>query len=209
MGKIITAIVAFVLLSTSTYAVADNPQPSGYFINTDLVVQLVCTEIKPNTKGGHDQYTGTAFFVGTHTLMTADHVVAGMTCTIDGKTVQITEEDQGLDYAIVTTPTSTKEPEEVLNYSCDGYKKDQEYLAVGFALGQDKVVQSLRASSSHDDQDGFESEALLVGKTFEGMSGGPIFDQRGYVVGIVNGGDKEGRASVASRELRQTSICKK
>lgn len=209
MIKLITALAAFALLSTTTQAVADNPQPSGYFINTDLVVQLICTEIKVNAKGGHDEYTGTAFFVGTHTLMTADHVVAGMTCTVGDKKVTITEEDANLDYAIVTTPASMKEPEEVLNYSCDGYKKDQEYLAVGFALGQDKVVQSLRASSSHDEQDGFEAEALLVGKTFEGMSGGPIFDRQGYVVGIVNGGDKEGRASVASRELRQTSICKK
>lgn len=177
--------------------------PSGYFINTDLVQQIVCPS--PDGKG---EYLGTSWFAKDGTMVTAAHVVEGMKhCTVRGKEITVTKLDHEADYAIFTVDIH---PEEVLSYTCEAFKKDEQYLAVGYALGQDKVVQPMRASSEIDtDEQDFSGEAFLVGKSYEGMSGGPIFNMQGQVVGIVNGGDGEGRAQALSRSLTETALCGK
>lgn len=203
MRKLFWAVVASALLFNPASLSAHDSQPSGYFINTNLIKQLVCKE----QDGGIA--SGTAFYINSHTLITAEHVVADSTCEIDGKPVTMSEENVKLDYAIVKTAEDAPDPSEVLNWSCDHFNKGETYLAVGYAFGEDLVVQSLRGSNMHEDQEGFADETRLIGNDFPGMSGGPIFDSRGYVVGIVNGGDKDGRSSAVSRELGQTSLCKR
>jgi V8-like Glu-specific endopeptidase len=175
--------------------------PSGYFINAGLVREIFCTD-------GKDLYSGTAWFAKDKTLVTAAHVVEHMKkCVIDRKPVTIEKLDHDADYAIIHADIKT---DEVLSYTCEPFKKDETYLAVGYALGETLAVQKLRGSSIKDDQEqDFKDESFLVGNSFEGMSGGPIFNMNGQVVGIVNGGDTEGRANALSRPLTDTVLCGK
>lgn len=199
---LIAALFSVISAPATAQAINANPSPSGYFINTDLVKQVICNVVENGHSG---QVSGTAFFVRDHVLITAAHVVTHDTgCTIDGQPVTITQVNTALDYAILSSPLS---PTELLNISCEGYHIGEAYLAVGYALGENLVVQPLTGSFSTETQHGFAGETRLIGKSFPGMSGGPIFNSRGFVVGIVNGGDSEGRASMVSRSLGDTSIC--
>lgn len=201
MASILALIGAISLAFNPLFGASSVVPPSGYFIDLDLVQRIEC-------KQGTDTYSGTGWFYKDQSLVTAAHVVEGMnSCTIQGKTVTVTKLDHDADYALLTVESH---PSEVLSFTCEPFHKDAKYFAVGYALGEDFVVQPLRGSiENSDDESGFRGESLLVGKSFAGMSGGPIFNEAGQVVGLVNGGDKEGRSSVVSRSLVDTTLCGK
>lgn len=207
LRKLIFSVLAIFAGFSSTAALAE--QPSGYFINTNLIPLVVCIGASPDGQVGI--FSGTAAYIGDNKFITAEHVVHGMTeCRVNGKVLVRSEDNVALDYAIFSLLDVTPQqlPQEVLNFSCTPFKKEETYLAVGYALGHDLVVQRLTGSRSTTDSPMFAGATILVGNTFTGMSGGPIFNDRGQIVGIVNGGDRTGRANMVSRSLLETSLCR-
>ena len=102
-----------------------------------------------------------------------------------------------------------------------GFRRDRYYLAAGYAFGARLTVHGLRYGGGrghiHELKDG-RPEArgddfpLLEGLAFPGMSGGPVVDLEGRLVGIVNGSNALAaphpmRASALFRDLRSTALC--
>lgn len=195
MCKLLLGLMAVVFGLSSASA---EPNPSGYYINLDLVKKVVCPK-------GDETYLGTAFFVGPNKLMTASHVIHDLECTIDGKPITVLEDNVALDYAVVTYEAGNVE---YMNIACEQFTKGRVYLGVGWALGADFAVQRFVASDSREDQKEFVGQIRLVGKSFPGMSGGPIIDDKGFVVGLTSGGDGDGRAIMVTRPMLDTSACR-
>lgn len=194
--------LAALMLAVSSPAAAPAPlpvntNPSPYFLHLNLVPLVSC-------QGG----SGSAFVVDTDTLVTANHVIESGSCTVWGSPVEVLFQDRELDYAVIRVTVAF--PGRFV-IDCAGYQSGNRYYAAGWAGGADLVMQKL------DGTDGrmsltrskvpWQGQALLRGSSFAGMSGGPIVDERGFVVGIVNGIMGGGRPLSISRELKDTYLC--
>lgn len=151
-----------------------------------------------------DKARGTAFRIGQTTYMTAAHVVStnNGACKINGNPVTIIEFDGALDYAIIEAGPPVREH---LRLSCEGYNKSEWYWSNGYAFGLAFQTSVALYSSAFDSDTGMR---LFIGKhtVIPGMSGGPVMNAKGEVVGIVNMYNPLFGISF-SRALKDTSIC--
>ena len=159
--------------------------------NYPMVHQVICA-------GGK----GTAFRIGPTTLVTAEHVSAIGGCTVDGIPFTATPE-KDLDVAILDYPLPRLGG---MRINCEGFKPGRYYFAVGYAKGwpwQTMVV--LYATYRKADN----GQRMLLGSptVIPGQSGGPVMDETGAVVGVVNAYSPFFPISF-SRELKDTSLCK-
>lgn len=177
------------------------PRPQRYFVNLDSVPFIRC-----------NNFVGTAEIIDIDRVMTAAHVVGSSTTCMIGETVAtVIENNPALDYAILSVATS--EINQKLPYSCAGFRPGQTYYAIGYAHGRDFAMTRLIATARYEDgadhQTGtpFYHTRVLDGEVFQGMSGGPIVNQDGVMVGITSAMSIGVRQSALSRELKDTSIC--
>lgn len=181
MGKAWTAIAAMVLCVSAT-----GPIPL-YSHDEAAIVMVKCQKAR-------GMASGTAFKVGRDSYITAAHVVAGGTCSIEGVPVAVTSFDERRDYATFTGPAS----DVTIKARCDGFKSGRTYIARGFPGGQPfNMYTPWLATRSK--LGGFN---VFFGDGLPGMSGGPVIDESGSVVGIVNM-----RWPTRSMALRYTSFC--
>lgn len=204
MFKYAFASIAFALaLFIGGQAKAATPMQNGYFINLNTVKFIQCV----TTDGDH--FAGSAFIVAKGRVVTADHVIHGaQSCTIDHKRVTLVSHDLALDIAVLGVDLGEHPP--ILEVSCDGFTLGEPYFALGFSKAQDFAMTKIIAEGSFDSMagdDGQEVEHLseIKGLMFAGMSGGPIIDMDGRVVGINNASDSDGHA--LSRSLSETALC--
>jgi len=144
---------------------------------------------------------GTVFRIDADTFLTAEHVSDGG-CTVNGEPVEVTEATEELDFAIL----ATAQKGHGLPISCEGFRPGQYYFAAGYAFGwplQRTVMVRAHAQKHYTGLTILFGPELFVG----GMSGGPVMDAKGRVVGIVNARNEEYHVSF-SRELKDTSLCK-
>lgn len=197
--KIIAAIALLSLSASAASSVppvvdVDDAKPSGYFIPLNLVVQIRCGD-----------FVGTGSRINSRTIITATHVIRPGGCSVGGNPVTAVFEQPGQDFAVVRTEAPA---DDRIVTSCAGYADGGEYFAVGYAFGKDFVVQRLAGSKSRVRGDGkFNGLTLLRGNTYPGMSGGPIVNDRGEIVGIVNAGPRSGYSVTLSRALADTYLC--
>jgi S1-C subfamily serine protease len=164
-----------------------------------------------------DRGWGTGVVISEDTMMTADHVIAGQTgCHDDetGETFEVVYKNASQDFAILRY-TKTKH-KHWLKVSCDGFTDTGTYYALGYAgVGTgDLSMFRLRATNevapegSKDQRSGtdFTGTRVLDGTVIPGMSGGPIVDIRGRVVGINNATANNFRMAL-SREVKTTLLC--
>lgn len=185
-------LLALLSLASPTAALA---MPGPYFIALEHVKLIKCTGA-----------LGTGIVISENHVLTADHVVAGRECSIDGKPVEIIHENGDLDIAVVKTSGSA---ETRMMIDCGGYVKGESYLAIGFARGVDLVIQRVRSSGSKmKATSNFPNMPILKGSaTYPGMSGGAVISEvTGEMVGMINAGDAQSR--LLSRSLDQTYLCK-
>jgi hypothetical protein len=148
--------------------------------------------------------SGTAFKISDGRWLTAAHVADNLGCTIDGKPITILEMDEAGDFAIIDVPDNRKGGIEV---NCLGYRDGQWVWGLGHGRGyREPQIVSARYSAVltwlYSKKWG-----ILEGNRFvPGMSGGPVLDSTGRVVGLVNAYGIYQRISF-SRQLRDTSIC--
>lgn len=181
MRKAMSAIAAMVLCVSATGPIPLYPH------NENAIVMVKCQKARGIG-------SGTAFKVGHNSYITAAHVMAGGTCWVDGQPVTVTSFDDRRDYATFTGPAS----DVTIKASCDGYRAGETYIARGFPGGQPyNIYTPWMATKSM--LGGFN---ILFGEGIPGMSGGPVIDESGAVIGLVNM-----RWPTRSMALRYTSFC--
>lgn len=179
-------------------------------MNFDRVRKLICWN--DNKKGAA---AGTGFVIKEGILVTAAHVV-DQHCK-DSATqlpVKVYYVDWDNDFALVAMNTGPVT--DVMDYSCDGYIMGERYSAIGYAGGTRLRETRLVAKGTYTkDSDNMRISptevtpsvhlANLEGNIYHGMSGGPVIDEAGVVVGINS--TTNGDGSGGSRELRDTILC--
>lgn len=172
-------------------------------VNVDTIRRIRCAK-------SH----GTGFMVGKDTMITAHHVIDGATGCVDdetGNALEVISFNRDQDTAVVRFANM---PKRWLKVDCGRFVTDQTYYALGFAgVGQaDIMLTRMRGRANYESgRDGqnfasFWAMRSLAGVIIGGMSGGPIINDRGHVVGMNNlTGDyyKTG----LSREMADTYLC--
>jgi S1-C subfamily serine protease len=198
---------------------ADPAAPKPYRVpKTNVTVPLgSIVRIRCDTDaGGH---LGTASVIDGNTLLSASHVVNGApACTIyDGsnEVALVVYDRNDLDYAVLFSDTGQRER---LPINCDGFITGQNYMMIGYAKGGRLVIQSVVATADFTDRQDpktgqpFKHVRSLRGvvgdrpSAIVGMSGGPILNTRGEIVGTTVAGRSNSSLGY-SRELKDTYLC--
>ena len=158
--------------------------------------------------------SGTGVVISSRTMLTASHVVAGgHTCDIQdplrgGNTATLDRDDASNDFATMKGRFRAK-PVEV---NCDGFTTGETYYMTGHPYGKERITVPAVATPRYLDTrptNGPPTKRLreLDGSSFPGMSGGPIMDDQGRVVGVVSSRPVDDRSVTMAKELRDTFIC--
>jgi hypothetical protein len=167
------------------------PETYRQLVNYPLVHQVLCLEGK-----------GTAFRVGRTRFLSVAHVTTMHGCAIDGVPIIDNIEDRKNDFSAVDVPTPKLGGFKV---NCDGFIPGQWYHAIGYAWGL-PVQTSIAVYATYLKAPG--GKRVLIGPytVIPGMSGGPVLNSKGEVVGLVNA-YLPGTALSFSRELKDTEAC--
>ena len=179
------ALLSPVLLSNAAAVTED-------YTHRPLVHIVMCT------KG-----SGTAFRTGPTTMISVAHVTDNEGCKVAGQPFTVAN-DPGLDFSVITTPVKRGG---AFRINCDGFKVGEWYYAAGYAYGRPwQQTVTLRAIAT----DNGRGLAVLHGypTVIPGMSGGPIMNAAGEVVGTVNRYTPWAPFSF-SQSLSETSVCRK
>jgi trypsin-like peptidase len=147
---------------------------------------------------------GTAFWIAPGRMISAAHVTARGPCTLGGAPLEVVLEDGGNDIAELRGPDSGR----ALPVRCSQMSEGRPYFAVGFALGRYRHTSRLVATGERAAGPPGQGQSVLLGTVYPGMSGGPVFDRRGRVTGIVNMRGTRLPLSF-SRPLRETFVCRR
>lgn len=174
-------------------------------VAVNSIKMVICTDDKFN------MWDGTAWLVAKDTYATAYHVTEKMFCTIDGVVIKRKLDEPDIDFTLISAPSYAAKP---LQFSCEGFAEDKVYWGIGFPSDQMVVSRLIgtgqyasASSPSVMDKPSFLGMQYLTGYIFHGMSGGPIIDNAGVVVGI-NSATADPYVYGLSRELSDTSLCK-
>jgi S1-C subfamily serine protease len=182
---------------------------SDYSIPLDSIVRIRCGNSR-----------GTAEVINGNVLLTASHVVKGRDCVIDDgseEPARLVYDRPDMDYAILYANTGDRRR---IPINCGGFITGDIYFMVGFAGGIDFVVQIAEATGEFANRRDYKSgqpfhhvrtlrgvvthRASAIG----GMSGGPVFNRFGEMVGIIVASPTDKTKPEAYvRELRHTFIC--
>jgi hypothetical protein len=188
IGKAALAFSAPLLLSI--------PEEAPVYTSHAYIHQMVCSEGR-----------GTAFQINSNTALSVNHVSKLTDCKINGIPVQIVEADPDDDFSVLRYQFSRPGG---VRLSCEGFKHGQAYFAIGFARGAPRQrVLSVRYWAPIGNLP-FTSLFTIYSPTpfIPGMSGGPVFSERGDVVGTVNAYSPLFPLSF-SLPLSETSLCGK
>ena len=184
---------AFAAATALLVPTAVTPQTADYiaFNQYPLIHQVSCRE-----------GSGTAFRVGPRHFYSVAHVTALHQCKVDGKPIKVTEQDGLHDFSQFDVDLPARKH---LGINCTGFIPGHWYWSVGYAFGAPfQTSIALYATAARDGN----GRRVLLGQhtVIPGMSGGPIFDEVGRVVGLVNAYIPGSPISL-SRELRDTDAC--
>jgi hypothetical protein len=176
------ALPAFALTATSSGIVAAS------VVDYPQVKQVDCA-------GGR----GSAFYT-TKGWVSVAHVTNGLACSIDGTPIGATPE-KGRDFSRVDYDRRVTP----LKINCDGMKVGTYVWAIGYAGGYSWLTMTRHLVTYKVTDEGLR---MLLGSptVIPGMSGGPIINEAGEVVGTVNAYNKLYPVSF-SVELKDTDLC--
>lgn len=150
------------------------PQPS----KPKLIEQTVSSIVKlRHPLKGNDEghfYVCTGFVVGVELVLTAKHCVDD-DLTVDELPADVLRESDSL--ALVKVPGLRKGP---LTIRKETLKMGDDVLVIGYGYNFLNAFSRMVATPVFDGQD-----VVLDGLVINGMSGGPVIDMEGKVVGIV------------------------
>ncbi len=215
MKKSIVALVCTALLmlqSSSHTEIVLNTVQATPPISATAVPQIQCSG-----------RLGTAFVVQPGLLYSADHVVSGETChipvkltapgTLSRETVLKPEmRDVPNDFTVIRA--NRKIVSKGLPIRCDGLTPGETYWAMGYAHGVPSmtvvtvIAQPRFVNGTTRTGKTVENLRVVNGTTFGGMSGGPVVNEAGEVVAIVDAGNPTDPQISYVKELKDTSVCR-
>lgn len=186
------------LALAGVYALGLLPLPDSEFPPTIFTHHAYVEKVSCNYA------SGTAFKIKDGRWLTVAHVADNEGCTIDGKPITVLEMDGANDFAIIDVPDNRQGGIEV---NCNGYSNYMWYWGVGHGRGySNPQIVSVRYNAWLTFL-GSKKWGIMEGNRFvPGMSGGPVLDHAGRVVGLVNAYGIYQRISF-SRQLRDTTVC--
>lgn len=199
---ILKTFLGLILLTLSTALSADRPYVSFVNLNTTHLIEC---------QVGQEFYLGTAFQITPTVLVTAGHVTGSRPNTClqldQDKKLVVYDTNSDRDVSLLATYKTSDSP--TLKYSCQGFHPGETYYSLGYAHGKELLLVKLTALKGRYNlyeeptPHGFQ---LLTGLIYSGMSGGPILNSSGIVIGINNASNYNNGRSL-SRPLQDTSLC--
>ena len=196
------ALLALALVAAPIATSAEDATPNRA-VTANLVPMIDCngfTEI--------DGGLGTGTRIDATHVLTAAHVAAIGNCRINGEPLKLTFKSVKLDVAVFQTlPHPGAWP-----IHCEALHFGEEYIATGYALGnplyREKVLGTVHRSTTAALDPSFGDTAMFVGpeKFVHGMSGGPIVNSHGQLVGVIIGFEDRSNVSLG-RMLADTPLC--
>jgi len=216
-------------LAVSQVSAPDLKTP--YFINLDAVEPIYCYTFPPGvTLENFDKATpeqraktrlnaGTGTIIAKNRLLTAYHVIEGASAcgaTINSKVVLFSTiyGSKEKDVAVLGGDFGQTA---VSSIACDPFKPGAQYLMLGYANGSDFAldygefsglfIDAVVPATTPDNPSATWTHAHLgvfPGAITPGMSGGPVFDLNGHVVGINN---VTGVNYAGLHQLSETDLC--
>lgn len=205
MRPVVLCVFFTCLLLLAVHAVG---RPKHTPIEVDLtgVERVDCAFVA--SPGASPQYTvGTGIAISPSRVITAAHLIppgaSRAICAVRGElTVEVTR-DEHLDYAVLELPHNALQARAI---DCQPLQTDTPYAAVGWAHGERLVQRSVDYITTVPLDKGRASIAHVSAFIEPGMSGGPVFDPQGAVVGIVLSGSEDAQFG-GVRPIVETSIC--
>jgi S1-C subfamily serine protease len=147
--------------------------------------------------------------------MSAAHVVKNGSCVLKKdaadrfpSSVRVMYVDTFNDYAILQT---RREQASHYTVDCSGYVSGDQYAFAGYPFGGTFRVD---AGIAQPNDMGIRNEngtirvvRNIAGLSIEGMSGGPVVNQNGQVVGLISGKMKAGPDQVVTVPITITTLC--
>ena len=149
--------------------------------------------------------SGTVFQIRPGVLMTAAHVTRNGPCSVDDVPLEITHEDNALDYALLTGTIGKP-----MTLLCKEMKRGRTYHGIGYAGGRYRMDSRLfaeRRTEASVEGISYRGMMRFRGGAIPGMSGGPIIDNKGRVVAIVNASNSE-MSTALGRSVKDTILCR-
>jgi V8-like Glu-specific endopeptidase len=205
MKNMLSAVACGALLIASTA----NAQNAAH-VSRDGTAYIVC-----NGRGG------TAFAINSDTLVTANHVVGATgVCTNGNNTSQLADRDDDASYQVVRRDRdndvailrSTGYVEGSYRVNCDPMDSSKTYVYAGYPHGGRDLQTSGGTPGDHyytaqtNSGETTHLRGVTGGTPVGGMSGGPVLNNQGQVVGVVIG-YSPGNGQAAVKELRDTPVC--
>lgn len=169
-------------------------------------------------KKGHEVGVGTGTVVSDKLMFTASHVIDGVkSCTLEKRnvirstpeTLVIFRDYPQHDVALLKGDLGSKSFE----ISCNGFVTGQTYYMAGHPYGGELLVVPVIATNRYvtgmpvNGLPAIDHLRVLDGVTYPGMSGGPVVDEDGRVVGIVSSRPTNSEAVMMAKELADTFVC--
>ncbi|WP_161783583.1 S1 family peptidase [Paenibacillus tyrfis] len=202
MRKISRSLLVFlggICLVLSSFSISGADPPKVYDAESIYAfAQNATFYIRVFRADGTLKDTGTGFVVKQDgTALTAAHVVhegERIACVLHDGTVdescRVVSQDETTDSAVLQLSPSgiggPKETYEYLNLRAGGVKHGEKVFAIGYPMKETKIITEGIVNSPKAQING-RDRILVSAQIVNGMSGGPILDKTGDVVGIISG----------------------
>lgn len=139
------------------------------------------TGIAEESDGEMKPHTCSGFVISKNAIMTANHCL-GEKLMVDGVPARVVKADQYYDLALLVAP-SDKQP---LPFRFSLVERYEDVTAIGYAYGWTKlaVLKDRVFLIDWSVEDGIPPSLVVQGALIRGMSGGPMVDKDGNVVGV-------------------------